>query len=49
MINRLIRAQGFDLRLETNLEEIVDDGSGRAGAVVVGRKPVSASTASSSA
>jgi len=34
MVNRLIREQGMDLRLETSLKEIVDDGSGRAGAVV---------------
>ncbi|MBZ0266541.1 FAD-dependent oxidoreductase [bacterium] len=34
MVNRLVRAHGFDLRLETQLAEIVDDGSGRAGAVV---------------
>jgi NAD(P)H-nitrite reductase large subunit len=34
MINRLIRESGMELRLETELEEIVDDGSGRVGAVV---------------
>ena len=34
MINRLIRKAGFDLRLETELKEIVDDGQGRACAVV---------------
>ena len=34
MINRLIRSAGFDLRLETELKEIVDDGQGRACAVV---------------
>ncbi len=29
MINRAIRAEGFDLRLETELAEIIDNGSGR--------------------
>jgi len=33
MINRVIREQGIDLRLETELDEIVDDGAGRVGAV----------------
>ena len=33
MINRVIREQGIDLRLETELAEIVDDGAGRVGAV----------------
>lgn len=34
MINRIIRDHGFDLRLSTQLGEIVDDGRGRAGAVI---------------
>lgn len=34
MVNRVIRAHGFDLRLGTQLREIVDDGQGRAGAVI---------------
>lgn len=34
MINRLIREHGFDLKLSTQLQEIVDDGHGRVGAVV---------------
>ena len=34
MINRLIRRAGMYLHLETNLKEIVDDGSGRAAGVV---------------
>ena len=34
MVNRLIRRHGFDLRLETELREIVDDGHGRVGAAV---------------
>ncbi len=33
MLNRVIRAEGIDLRLETELESIEDDGSGRVGAV----------------
>ncbi|MEM7517676.1 MAG: FAD-dependent oxidoreductase, partial [Planctomycetota bacterium] len=33
MINRIIRAEGFGLHLETNLKEIVDSGKGRACAV----------------
>ncbi len=35
MINRVIREAGMDLRLETNLREIVDDGEGRVKGVVV--------------
>ncbi len=34
MINRHIREHGIDLRLSTELKEIVDDGNGRAGAVI---------------
>ncbi|PSR12970.1 MAG: FAD-dependent oxidoreductase [Bacteroidetes bacterium] len=34
MINRHIRKSGIDLRLETELKEIVDDGHGRACAVI---------------
>lgn len=34
MLNPLIRAHGIDLRLETELAEIIDDGRGRACAVV---------------
>lgn len=34
MVNRHIRANGIDLRLETELKEIIDDGNGKAGAVV---------------
>ena len=34
MINRHIREHGFDLRLETELKEIVDDGTGKACAVI---------------
>lgn len=34
MVNRHIRANGIDLRLETKLKEIIDDGNGKAGAVV---------------
>src|SRR5690606_35027609 len=33
MVNRHIREHGMDLRLSTELKEIVDDGSGRACAV----------------
>ncbi|MEO0653191.1 MAG: FAD-dependent oxidoreductase [Planctomycetota bacterium] len=33
MVNRAIRAAGMDLRLESELDEIVDDGQGRCGAV----------------
>lgn len=33
MVNRAIEAEGMDLRLETNLEEILDDGHGRVGGV----------------
>jgi NADPH-dependent 2,4-dienoyl-CoA reductase/sulfur reductase-like enzyme len=34
MINRHIREQGIDLRLNTELKEIIDDGTGKAGAVI---------------
>ena len=34
MINRVIRDQGIGLKLKTNLKEIVDDGTGRACAVI---------------
>lgn len=34
MVNRHIREHGFDLRLNTELKEIVDDGNGRACAVI---------------
>lgn len=34
MINRQIREQGIDLRLNTELKEIIDDGTGKAGAVI---------------
>lgn len=34
MINEVIRREGMDLRLSTQLREVVDDGSGRACAVV---------------
>ena len=34
MVSRLIEEEGFDLRLSTELAEIVDDGNGRVGAVV---------------
>ncbi len=37
MVSRIIREAGFDLRLETELKEIVDDGSGAACAVVTGQ------------
>jgi 3-phenylpropionate/trans-cinnamate dioxygenase ferredoxin reductase component len=33
MVNRSIRAHGIDLRLETELREIVDDGTGRVGGI----------------
>ncbi len=36
LINEVIRENGIDLRLETELKEIVDDGHGRACAVVTG-------------
>ncbi len=36
LINDVIRAHGIDLRLQTELREIVDDGAGRACAVVTG-------------
>ena len=34
MVSNVIRAEGIDLRLSTELQEIVDDGAGRACAVV---------------
>jgi NADPH-dependent 2,4-dienoyl-CoA reductase/sulfur reductase-like enzyme len=34
MVNRVIRRAGFDLRLQTELREIVDDGEGRCSAVM---------------
>jgi 3-phenylpropionate/trans-cinnamate dioxygenase ferredoxin reductase component len=34
MVDAVIRAHGIDLRLETELAEIVDDGTGQAGAIV---------------
>ncbi len=34
MINRIIRHEGLDLRLKTELKEIVNDGNGRVGAVI---------------
>ncbi len=37
MVSRHIREHGIDLRLETELDSIVDDGRGRAGAVVTNR------------
>lgn len=37
MVSRLIRHEGFDLRLETRLAEILDDGTGAAWAVVTDR------------
>ncbi len=37
MVNRHIREHGIDLRLETELKEIVDDGTGQAKAVVTNR------------
>ena len=37
LINRVIRRNGVDLRLPTELKEIVDDGSGRACAVITGQ------------
>ncbi|MCO6476069.1 MAG: FAD-dependent oxidoreductase [Phaeodactylibacter sp.] len=36
MVNRYIREAGIDLRLSTELKEIVDDGHGRACAVITG-------------
>jgi NADPH-dependent 2,4-dienoyl-CoA reductase/sulfur reductase-like enzyme len=36
LVNEVIRANGIDLRLSAELKEIVDDGTGRAGAVVTG-------------
>lgn len=37
MINRHIREHGIDLRLETQLKEIVDDGNGQAKAVITSK------------
>jgi len=37
MVNRLIREQGMDLELETELKEIVDDGTGRVRGVITSR------------
>ena len=37
MVSRHIRAHGIDLRLETELKEIVDDGNGRACAVITNK------------
>jgi len=37
MINRIIRHEGLDLRLETELKEIVDDGNGRVAAVITNK------------
>lgn len=34
MVNRHIREQGIDLRLATELKEIIDDGTGNAGAII---------------
>lgn len=34
MVTRLIRQEGFDVRLETELREIIDDGAGAAGGIV---------------
>lgn len=36
MVTRLIRKEGFEIRLETELKEIVDDGNGAVCAVVTG-------------
>lgn len=36
MINRIIREHGFDLRLTTTLDEILDNGQGRVSGVVTG-------------
>ncbi len=38
MINRVIRDQGIGLKLKTNLKEIVDDGTGRACAVITDKE-----------
>ncbi|MEO1517952.1 MAG: FAD-dependent oxidoreductase [Bacteroidota bacterium] len=38
MVNRHIRAHGFDLRLQTELKEIVDDGSGKACAAITNKE-----------
>ncbi len=37
MINRIIRQQGIGLKLETELQEIVDDGTGRCCAVITNK------------
>lgn len=37
MVNRHIREHGIDLRLDTELKEIIDDGTGNAGAVVTNK------------
>lgn len=37
MVNRLIREQGIGLELETELKEIVDDGTGRVAGVITSR------------
>jgi len=37
MVNRHIREHGFDLRLSTELKEIIDDGAGRACAVITNK------------
>lgn len=37
MINRIIRHEGLELRLETELKEIVDDGNGRVAAVITNK------------
>ncbi len=37
MVNRHIREHGFDLKLETELKEIVDDGTGKVKAVVTNK------------
>lgn len=37
MVNRHIRAHGFDLKLSTELQEIVDNGQGRACAVITNK------------
>lgn len=36
MVNRIIRKEGIELRLETSLKEIIDDGNGRCCAIVTG-------------
>lgn len=37
MVNRHIREHGIDLRLDTELKEITDDGTGNAGAIITGK------------